>query len=931
MSEQKRKPGRPPGSKNKKTVSGSKTKGNKAKDIDKHPMNPNVKDDICGVIFIAVGIFLALAFQTHAAGEVGYALSDLFMGLFGFIAYIIPYYFIAYGIMLIAKKMIHIGRKSVILLCVILLMMTFLNSARFIDPGALGFSLADASEYYHYGVRLEGGGLFGMYAGSLLVKAFGIPGLYIISILVIIICLLLIINTPISAFFEKAKMKRQQMLEDREEREKEREKYRKERQKEDIHTDQKQLEIDITKTPLISSGTVDEMAAEAVESRKRFSFLKRLKEQGMDEPGPEIETSPVKPRPDLSKLNISDGQRNILEYMYDDELFGDNDSVNAATATGLDDYGESLGSGYKNDFNDDDFNGFVQSDFISGNAGGQVYGMDASSEEIYEDISDDRKEACDEEFEEMADGQLGFATGAMPAGVIEKEPEKITNSQAAKAALDPSEINNNAKPVKAYRFPPVSLLNKGAVPKGKAAINAGLKAKAQKLEDTLHNFNIDAKVVNVTQGPAITRYEIHPNVGVKVKSIVSLADDIALNLEAKSIRIEAPIPGKAAVGIEVENDKINMVTIRDIIDTPEFKDAKSKITFAVGKDISGNAITADLKGAPHLLIAGSTGSGKSVCVNSIITSILYKAKPEEVKLVLIDPKVVELTNYNGIPHLLIPVVTEPTKAAAALNWAVAEMEDRYKKFAETGVRELASYNNVVMKNGEEDKFLPQIVIIIDELADLMMAAPSQVEDSICRLAQKARAAGMHLIVATQRPSVDVITGVIKANIPSRIAFAVASQFDSRTILDMAGAEKLVGKGDMLLKIGGGKPVRVQGNFISDQEVNDVIEFVKGQVDETKYSDDVISSIDKVGTPQSADDGDELLPDAIETVVMAGTASASMLQRRFRIGYNRAARIIDMMEARGIIGPSEGSKPRQVLMTEEEFRGLSEDTEELQGE
>lgn len=926
MSEQKRKPGRPPGSKNKKK-SGSTSKSrstavNTDRDMDKRPMNPYVKDDICGVIIIAVGIFLALAFQTHAAGAVGDALADFFMGCFGFIAYIIPYYAIIYGVMLILKKMIHIGGKSVALLCIILLMMTFLNSARFIDAGALGFSLVDAAEYYHYGVRLEGGGLLGMYVGSILVKAFGIPGLYIISVLVIIICLLLIINTPISAFFEKAKEKRHQRIEEREERHQEREKQREQ--------EQKQLELDISdkllyeNPPTTTSSVIDDLAAEAVENKKRFSFLKRLKEQGMDEDSElDTEKKPAEPRPDFSKLNISDGQRNILEYMYDDDLFGENDE-NAVDIkhTGMDSYGESMGQ--PETFFDNQRIGFADSEFLSGS-------IDVNDfTEEPEDLEDTYQQPYKEELPE---GQIEFVTDAvptyaMPAGIIEKEPDKMTNSQAAKAALDPKEINDSVKPVRAYKFPPISLLNKGTAPKGKTAVNSALQAKAQKLEETLHNFNIDAKVVNVTQGPAITRYEIHPNVGVKVKSIVSLADDIALNLEAKSIRIEAPIPGKAAVGIEVENDKINMVTIREIIDTSEFKNAKSKITFAVGKDIAGNAITADLKGAPHLLIAGSTGSGKSVCVNSILASILYKAKPEEVKLVLIDPKVVELTNYNGIPHLLIPVVTEPTKAAAALNWAVAEMEDRYKKFAEAGVRELSSYNNTVKRNGEDDKFLPQIVIIIDELADLMMAAPSQVEDSICRLAQKARAAGMHLIVATQRPSVDVITGVIKANIPSRIAFAVASQFDSRTILDMAGAEKLVGKGDMLLKIGGGKPVRVQGTFISDQEVNDIIDFVKGQVEEATYSDDVISSIDNVGTPQTADDSDELLPDAIETVVLAGTASASMLQRRFRIGYNRAARIIDMMEARGIIGPSEGSKPRQVLMTEEELRGLSEDTEEL---
>ena len=455
-----------------------------------------------------------------------------------------------------------------------------------------------------------------------------------------------------------------------------------------------------------------------------------------------------------------------------------------------------------------------------------------------------------------------------------------------------------------------------------------LTEKAQKLEETLRNFHVDARVVQVTQGPTVTRYEIQPSVGVKVNSIVRLADDIALNLEAKSIRIEAPIPGKAAVGIEVENDAVTMVHIRDIIDSQEFKNSKSKITFAVGKDISGKAIVADLKAMPHLLIAGSTGSGKSVCINTIITSLLYKARPDEVKLILVDPKVVELGNYNGVPHLMIPVVTDPSRAAAALNWAVAEMTDRYKKFAEEGVRDLETYNESVKANDELDKVMPQVVIIIDELADLMMAAPSQIEESICRLAQMARAAGMHLIVATQRPSVDVITGVIKANIPSRIAFAVSSQVDSRTILDMQGAEKLVGKGDMLFNpMGMGKPIRVQGAFISDHEVNKVIDFVKSQVKETDYNQDVLTRIERTDQTGAEDDGDELLPDAIELVVRSGQASVSMLQRRFRIGYNRAARIVDMMEARGIVSPQDGSRPRQVLITEEEYDKMNEGKEE----
>ena len=516
----------------------------------------------------------------------------------------------------------------------------------------------------------------------------------------------------------------------------------------------------------------------------------------------------------------------------------------------------------------------------------------------------------------------------------EKPEEKLTNKEAATSVLDKTDFN--AETIgENYVFPSTDLLKKGKrASANRAQAEKELLAKAQKLEETLGSFGISAHVTNVSQGPAVTRYEVHPDSGVKVKGIKNLADDIALNMEAKSIRIEAPIPGKPAVGIEIENDRVNMVTVREIVESTAFKNAKSKISFAVGKDIAGKAIVADLKSMPHLLIAGSTGSGKSVCINSIITSILYKARPDEVKLVLIDPKVVELSNYNGIPHMLIPVVTEPSKAAAALNWAVAEMDERYRKFAEISCRDLDSYNEKIqkkkyaVKDGEVQRPMPQVVIIIDELADLMMAAPSQVEDSICRLAQKARAAGMHLIVATQRPSVDVITGVIKANIPSRIAFAVSSQVDSRTILDMVGAEKLVGKGDMLfIPLGSGKPTRVQGAFISDEEVNDVIAFVKGQVEETNYSEDVIDRIERANLPEAdkmdKDDGDDLLPDAIDLVVGAGQASVSMLQRRFRIGYNRAARIIDMMEERQIIGPSEGSKPRKVLISQEDLQVMQE--------
>ena len=410
-----------------------------------------------------------------------------------------------------------------------------------------------------------------------------------------------------------------------------------------------------------------------------------------------------------------------------------------------------------------------------------------------------------------------------------------------------------------------------------------------------------------------------------VSSITNLENAIALNLRAKSIRIEAPIPGKAAVGIEVENDKINTVHVSEVIGSKEFRDAPSKVEFAVGKDIAGKAIVADLKSMPHLLIAGSTGSGKSVCINSIIASFLYKADPDEVKLIMIDTKGVELGNYNEIPHLLIPVVNDAAKAAAALSWAVVEMTNRYKSFAENGVRNISGYNKKMIDEKAPELVMPQIVIIIDELADLMMTAKKQVEESIVRLAQLARAAGMHLIVATQRPSVDVITGLIKANIPSRIAFAVSSYVDSRTIIDMGGAEKLVGKGDMLFApLGAGKPFRVQGTFISDDEVNRVIDFVKAQ-GKAMYSKEVSKSIEgeNTGGPLEMDDSaDEFLKDAIEFVIEKKKASTSMLQRQFRIGYNRAANLIDEMEKRGIVGPADGARPRQVLMTMDEYKGIA---------
>ena len=509
----------------------------------------------------------------------------------------------------------------------------------------------------------------------------------------------------------------------------------------------------------------------------------------------------------------------------------------------------------------------------------------------------------------------------------EKKEEKVKQVLQLEHAMAVEEEDN-------YEYPPVELLSKG----NKKALKGGAKALtdvATKLQKTLYSFGVQAKVENVSVGPAITRYELKPAEGVRVSKIANLAEDIALNLAAETIRIEAPIPGKQAVGIEVPNTEKETVHFRDIVESDEFQDAKSKLSVALGKDVAGNMAIADIAKMPHALIAGATGSGKSVCINTIITSIIYKAKPSEVKFVMVDPKVVELSVYNGIPHLLIPVVTDPKKAAGALAWAVQEMDNRYNVFAQKGVRDLKGYNALAEKEEGMGK-LPQIVIIIDELADLMMVAAKEVEDSICRLAQKARAAGMHLIIATQRPSVDVITGIIKANVPSRIAFSVSSQVDSRTILDQVGAEKLLGKGDMLFYPSGSpKPSRVQGAFVSDEEVEKIVSFVKSNGEAT-YNEDILESIEnsnktekelaaETGDPD--DDTDPFLMEAIDIVVETGQASTSFIQRRFKVGYARAGRIIDQMEERGVISGYQGSKPRQVLMTMERWQELKMNTNE----
>jgi len=466
-----------------------------------------------------------------------------------------------------------------------------------------------------------------------------------------------------------------------------------------------------------------------------------------------------------------------------------------------------------------------------------------------------------------------------------------------------------------YQLPKTDILQAGMKIKS-PRINKDITDRIKILEETLESFGVKVKVTQVSCGPAITRYEMQPCPGVKVSKIVNLADDIALNLAASGVRIEAPVPGKSVIGIEVPKKEISTVGFREVLESAQFIQSSSKLTVALGQDITGNSVIADLSAMPHLLIAGATGSGKSVCMNTIICSVLFKASPAEVKFLMIDPKMVELTNYNGLPHLVSPVITDPKKAAGALKWAVYEMEKRYNLFASTGVKDLHRYNE--LKRGTEE-VLPQIVVLIDELADLMMVAPGDVEDSICRLAQMARAAGIHLVVATQRPSVDVITGLIKANIPSRIAFAVSSQTDSRTILDMAGAEKLLGRGDMLFNpVGASKPIRVQGVYLSEDEIGTVVSFCKAQ-EKPEFLDEIVKNEHQTNAKQ--EEMDDLYIDAAKLVVTTGQASISLLQRRFRIGYSRAARLIDTLENKGIVGGYEGSKPRTVLMTLDQFERI----------
>ncbi|MCQ2554377.1 MAG: DNA translocase FtsK [Clostridia bacterium] len=835
MAEGKKGPGRP----KKSTASKTPTKAElKAKEIqEKNKRDKRVVDEIWAIIIIALGCFLAVSVFTTGAGKLGEFFGRSLKGLFGYIGYVAPVYFIVFGILLIAKQTTHFSFKTFFLLFAMLLMICTAWSIRFIEATRL-YTITDTSLLFKEGVELQSGGLFGMLIASALMDWIGKWGCLIFVIVVCLICLLLIMNSPISRFFTMIhdKLEKRKLI------------------KQNAHLDEN------------DNDTVNEQQSMFVPgTRQELKIVNHL--DGTDTVKPPMESAKelvIEPLTEQKK-------NNILKFMNDDSIFG---RSNKSDTKGLDEKRESKA-------------GFGMSD--------------------------------DNQTEVSADEHV--ETGL-------QEPVKIPRKRQEVLPVEPMKEIPKAEDEKPYRLPPVSLLDKPK--KGSSMSNSILMDNAKKLEDTLKSFNVDATVVQVTQGPTVTRYELKPSVGVKVSNIENLADDIALSLAAKSIRIEAPIPGKSVVGIEIDNTITNTVTLREVLDSNEFRNAPGKLTMGLGKDIAGTPIVADLKSLTHLLIAGSTGSGKSVCINTIISSLMFKATPDELRFILIDPKRgVELGKYNGIPYLKTPVVTDAKGAVSALNWAVAEMMNRYENFAHVGAKDFNSYNDKMRAMGEPDRVIPNIVIIIDELADLMSVSKAQIEEAIQRLTQLARAAGMHVILATQRPSVNVITGVIKANVPSKIAFAVSNQTDSRVIIDMNGAEKLIGKGDMLYcPIGISKPIRVQGAFISDDEVYRVIEYAKQQaLDEPDNLEPltVSSSQSSFDGGEGGDDDEEYLAEAISYVVQAKKASTSMLQRRFRIGYNRAARIMDIMEEKGIIGPADGSRSRQVLLTNEEL-GDIEDNE-----
>ena len=831
------------------------------KKSSKNQASTSLNSEIFILVLFAVCVLMLLS-NFGVIGIAGDAVSSVLFGLFGVMAYILP--FLLFGV--VAFGISNKGNPHAyikIAACVALVFAVCAFCQLLMQP----FDAKDSLwTYYQYASDYrKAGGLTGGCLVKILCPFIGVVGTYVVLVVLMIISAILITEKSLLVPLGKGSKKAYADVKRRQgEASARRAKHREEKQK--------QLEAE-------KAGQTDS-SRRSDHKVSGVSFATTLQAQ---------EEAPKETAPKKRKKKLSGKEPDLRELTVSPEP----------------DLSETLPSPFE--------------DFVINRAEGELEETGMEEPPFWENEQEPAAENIQKES--VSDGI---------ARTRKKTKSSAADAEAQAVQVEQKIREQEQQPKKVYKIPPMTLLTRGK--KGGGDSDAQLRATAQKLEQTLQNFGVRVHVTNASCGPSVTRYELQPEQGVKVSKIVGLADDIKLNLAAADIRIEAPIPGKAAVGIEVPNQENTAVMLRDLLESGEFKNSTANIPFAVGKDISGKTVIADIAKMPHLLVAGATGSGKSVCINTLIMSILYHADPEEVKLIMVDPKVVELSVYNGIPHLLIPVVTDPKKAAGALNWAVAEMMKRYQLFAQQNVRDLKGYNEKIAQSTEADapKKLPKIVIIVDELADLMMVAPGEVESAICRLAQLARAAGLHLIIATQRPSVNVITGLIKANMPSRIAFSVSSGVDSRTIIDMNGAEKLLGKGDMLFyPTGYPKPVRVQGSFVSDKEVQKVVDYLIEHNGNAAYSEEVEEHVNSdlpslvPGMPgtavqDNANEQDAYFADAGRLIIEKEKASIGMLQRMFKIGFNRAARIMDQLANAGVVGEEVGTKPRKVLMTKEEF-------------
>ena len=913
--------------------SSSGRKNTKKKTTAKQSVTSGFQTEIILLIILAASIILIFS-NLGMGGTVGATISAAFFGVMGILAYLFPLLIFGCAVFLVSNRRNPLAYKKA--LAVLVFGIFLCGLIQLLTEGYMpSMTLADyysVSSVYH-----TGGGVIGGAICISTTSAFGVAGGYVIIVLVLLISLILVTQKSFFGFVFRvwdavcalARDGRDMYMEGQPERDlrkelrvQERRQRKEERQAQRIRELEEALAEDAedenaaAKAEKENAGET-EASKKSASKKKRTGFLEGTKLAPCENKTEDMGT-PV-------PLQEADFEIHRAEPVYEEPVYEEPvyEEPEVHEEQGVEPEEEMP---YEE----------PQDNYVT-----ELHRDYGAPQEIYPEAeSDYDPQPAQSETVYKSDATVD-ASESQPTVVAEKVP-----SQPAKnPKSSPKEIENGIQNIqkeiiqknegvkKEYHYPPLKLLKRGDG-KSQGDSDEHLRKTAKKLQDTLHNFGVNVTVTNVSCGPTVTRYELQPEMGVKVSKIVNLADDIKLNLATPDIRIEAPIPGKAAVGIEVPNKENHAVMLRELLQSQEFQTAKSKLAFAVGKDIAGKPVVTDIAKMPHLLIAGATGSGKSVCINTLIVSILYKAKPEEVKLIMIDPKVVELSVYNGIPHLLIPVVTDPKKAAGALNWAVTEMMGRYNTFAEFGVRNLQEYNRKVddmrIPEGEErPERMPQIVIVVDELADLMMVAPGEVEDAICRLAQLARAAGIHLIIATQRPSVNVITGLIKANMPSRIAFSVSSGVDSRTILDMNGAEKLLGKGDMLFYPQGyQKPARLQGAFVSDEEVSAIVDFLADKNPGTQYNAQIEQQVNTVslsaGGASSGDDRDVYFVDAGKFIIEKEKASIGMLQRMFKIGFNRAARIMDQLCDAGVVGPEEGTKPRKVLMSQEQFENYLEE-------